>query len=631
MVPNCFVGKILHVNLTDGESWVETPAEAFYRAYGGGSAMGMYYLLRDLPRKADPLGPENILTFFTGPLTGLPIPGQSRVCANALSPMGNAVGDSQSGGFFPAALKFAGFDGIVIRGKSARPVYLYLNESKAELLDASDLWGKDTQEVDRVMAEKYGKVEVAQVGLAGENLVRFAAIMNMHNRANGRTGMGAVMGSKMLKAIVVQGKHRLQAVHKEAITRQNREGTANIQNIPDMKGLALNGTADVIPFQQVYGTLPAYNYNEGNFDQWAEVSGEHMTETILKERDTCYACTVRCKRVVETKFNGRKVEPTYGGPEYETVGTLGTYCGIADLNAIALGNQLCNQYGLDTISCGATIAFAMECFEKGVISTQDTGGLDLRFGNAEAMIEIIEQIAHRQGFGKILGEGSARAARLIGRGAEEYLITVKGTEAPAHMPQAKKTLGLIYAVNPFGADHQSSEHDPIYEEGVGDFYLQRLAHLGLTTPQPVYSMTEEKLRYAYLTQLFYSALDTYCVCQFVYGPSWELYGPVEMAEILSSATGWDVDVKEILRVGELRLNMLRVFNAREGFTRKDDTLPKKFLKPLQGKGPTAGVAWNKVDLEHFKDVYYQLAGWELASGNPSPEKLKEIGLDWVSV
>jgi aldehyde:ferredoxin oxidoreductase len=631
MVPNCFVGKILHVNLTDGESWVETPAEAFYRTYGGGSAMGMYYLLRDLPRKADPLGPENILTFFTGPLTGLPIPGQSRVCANALSPMGNAIGDSQSGGFFPAALKFAGFDGIVIRGKSARPVYLYLNESKAELLDASDLWGKDTQEVDRVMAEKYGKVEVAQVGLAGENLVRFAAIMNMHNRANGRTGMGAVMGSKMLKAIVVQGKHRLQAVHKEAITRQNREGTANIQNIPDMKGLALNGTADVIPFQQVYGTLPAYNYNEGNFDQWAEVSGEHMTETILKERDTCYACTVRCKRVVETKFNGRKVEPTYGGPEYETVGTLGTYCGIADLNAIALGNQLCNQYGLDTISCGATIAFAMECFEKGVISTQDTGGLDLRFGNAEAMIEIIEQIAHRQGFGKILGEGSARAARLIGRGAEEYLITVKGTEAPAHMPQAKKTLGLIYAVNPFGADHQSSEHDPIYEEGVGDFYLQRLAHLGLTTPQPVYSMTEEKLRYAYLTQLFYSALDTYCVCQFVYGPSWELYGPVEMAEILSSATGWDVDVKEILRVGELRLNMLRVFNAREGFTRKDDTLPKKFLKPLQGKGPTAGVAWNKVDLEHFKDVYYQFAGWELASGNPSPEKLKEIGLDWVSV
>ncbi len=626
-----FNGKILHVDLTRGALSVEEPPEDFYRTYGGGSAMGVYYLLRDLPKGVDPLGPQNILTFFTGPITGLPIPGQSRISANALSPLSGAIGDSQAGGFAPAALKFAGFDGIVVRGASSKPVYLYINAGKAELHDAAELWGKETEEVDRLMAEKYGKVEVMQVGPAGEKMVRLAAIMNMHNRANGRTGMGAVMGSKLLKAIVVQGKIKMQAAAPQTITRQNREGTKNIENIPDMKGLALNGTADVIPFQQSFGTLPAFNYNEGTFDQYMEISGEHMSETILKERDTCYACTVRCKRVVETEYKGEKVVPTFGGPEYETIATMGSYCGIADLDAIALASQLCNAYGLDTIGAGATIAFAMECFEKGVITKEDTGGLELRFGNGDAMVEMVRQIGERRGFGNILAEGSDRAAKLIGRGAEAFLVTVKGTEVPAHMPQAKKTLGLIYAANPFGADHQSHEHDPYYEEGVGDFYLQRLANLDLTTPQPVYSMTDEKVRYAYRTQLFYSALDTYSLCQFVYGPTWELYGPLEMAEILSAGTGWDVTVDEIMEVGERRLNMLRAFNAREGFTREDDTLPKKFFKPLQGKGPTAGVAWKEEDLEHVKDVYYQLAGWDVSTGNPTPEKLKELKLDWVSL
>lgn len=624
-----YTGSVLHVDLTRGELSVEHPEETFYRTYGGGSGMGMVYLLRDMPKGADPLGPQNILTLFTGPVTGLAVPGQSRISANALSPLGNVIGDSQAGGFFPAWLKFAGYDGIVVTGAAEKPVYLYINEGQASLHDAAELWGKDTEEVDRLMAEKYGKVEVLQVGPGGENLVRFAAIMNMHNRANGRTGMGAVMGSKRLKAIVVQGKGKVQAADAATITRQNREGTANIANIPDMKGLGLNGTADVIPFQQTYGTLPAYNYNEGTFARFAEISGEHMSDTILKERDTCFACTVRCKRVVETEYRNAKVRPTYGGPEYETIATLGTYCGVADLDAIALGNQLCNQYGLDTISCGATIAFGMECYENELINIADTGGVELRFGSADAMIEMIHQIAARRGFGATLAEGSARAAQIIGRGADEYLITVKGNEAPAHMPQAKKTLGLIYAVNPFGADHQSSEHDPLYEEGVGDFYLQRLAHLQLTSPQPVYSLTDEKVRFAYLTELFYSAIDSYALCQFVYGPAWQLYGPAEMAEIISAATGWEVSVAEMMAVGERRLNMMRAFNAREGFTRRDDALPKKFYRPLRGSGPTAGVAWKLEELEHAKDVYFQLAGWDAATGNPTSARLKELNLEWI--
>lgn len=626
-----WTGSILHVDLTGGNITVETPDEAFYRTYGGGSAMGLYYLLRDLPAGADPLGPENILTLFTGPVTGFAVPGQSRISANALSPLTGATGDSQAGGFFPAWLKFAGFDGLVISGKANRPVYLYIHDGQAELLDAQDLWGKDTAEVDQLLEEKHGKVEVLQVGPAGEKVVRLAAIMNMHTRANGRTGMGAVMGSKLLKAVVAgqSGGVKRKASDPATLTRHNREGTKAIDTIPDMKGLALNGTADVIPFQQAYGTLPAYNYNESNFSEFEAVSGERMSDTILKERDTCYACTVRCKRVVETSFRGQKVKPTYGGPEYETIGTLGPYCGIADLDAISLGNQMCNQYGLDTIGVGATIAFAMECFERGVISTADTGGIALRFGNADAMIEMIQQIADKSGLGAVLAEGSERAARIIGRGAEEFLITVKGTEAAAHMPQAKKTLGLIYAVNPFGADHQSHEHDPMYEEGVGDFYLGRLAHLNLRDPQPVYSLTEEKIRYAYQTQLFYSAVDSYSLCQFVYGPSWQLYGPQEMAEIVSAATGLEINVDEIMRVGERRLNMMRVLNARQGLTREADTLPKKFFRPLQGSGPTAGVAWSQTDLEWAKDIYFNLAGWEKGSGNPGARKLTELGLEWA--
>jgi len=624
-----FNGKILHVDLARGALSVEEPAEDFYRTYGGGSAMGLYYLLRDLPKGTDALGPGNILTFFTGPITGLPVSGQSRICVNALSPLSGGVADSQAGGFAPAALKFAGFDGIVVKGAAAKPVYLLITEGKAELHDAASLWGKETAEVDRLLEEKHGKVEVMQVGQAGEKKVRLAAIMNMHNRANGRTGVGAVMGSKLLKAIVIQGKLKLQAAEPKALAHQSKEGTRNVEAIPDMKGLALNGTADVVPFQHSIGSLPAFNYNEGTFEKYMEISGERMRETILKERDTCYACTVRCKRVVETEWQGQKVDPTYGGPEYETLATFGSYSGIADLSAISLASQLCNVYGLDTIGTGATISFAMECFEKGIITTQDTGGLELKFGNVEAMIEMVRQIGERRGFGDVLAEGSARAARKIGRGAEACLVTCKGTEAPAHMPQAKKSLGLIYAVNPFGADHQSSEHDPLYEEGVGEFYLKRLAALGLTTPQPPGSMSDEKVRYAYRTQCFYSAMDTYSLCQFVFGPSWELYGPVETAEILSAGTGWDVTVDEILKVGERRLNMMRAFNARQGFTRKDDTLPRKFFKPLQGVGPTAGVALKEEELERVKDVYYRLAGWDAATGNPTTAKLEELKLGWI--
>jgi aldehyde:ferredoxin oxidoreductase len=627
------VGNVLHVDLTDSRLWVEHPDESFYRKYGGGSAMGLYYLLKELEPGIDPLSAGNILTVFAAVPTGLAISGQSRVNVNARSPLTGAVGDSQAGGFFPAALKYAGFDGIVIRGKAKKPVYLLLNDGEAELRDAGHLWGKCTLESEQILKTEFDdpKLEMMQIGPAGENMVRFAAIMNMRNRANGRTGMGAVMGSKLLKAIVVRGNRKLEVNDKQEIVRLNREGAKLLNEITDVKGLNINGTGDVVPFQNSIGSLPTRNYREGQFEAFEEISGEKVTSTILVNRDTCFGCVVRCKRVVKTEYGKTEIVPAYGGAEYETLATFGSYCGNKDLAAIQYANQLCNAYGMDAISCGATIAFAMDCYENNLIRKEDTGGLDLKFGNTAAMVEMVGRIARREGLGDLLAEGSERAATKIGGKAKELLSTCKGQEIPAHAPQAKRSLGLIYAVNPFGADHQSSEHDPMYEEGGSQLYFDRLGLIGLSTPQPPGSMDDEKVRFAYLTEVFYSALDTFCLCQFVWGPAWTLYGPAEMATMIKAATGWDVDVAELITIGERRLNMLRVFNKREGYTRENDRLPMKFFGPLAGSGPTAGMALDENHLEHEKDVYYQLAGWDRNSGNPTPVKLKELGLDWLNV
>jgi aldehyde:ferredoxin oxidoreductase len=395
-------------------------------------------------------------------------------------------------------------------------------------------------------------------------------------------------------------------------------------------GLKQHGTASVVMPQNAIGTLPTYNYNEGQFDRAEEISGERMTETILKERDTCYACVVRCKRVVEISEGEYQADPLYGGAEYETISTFGSYCGIDDLAAISKANQICNMYGVDTISCGATIAFAMECFEKGIIGAEQTGGLDLRFGNQAAMLEVLQQIVENRGpLGSLLSQGSARAARVWGPEAEACLITVKNQEAPAHMPQAKKSLAVIYAVNPFGADHQSSEHDPMYEEDTTPLYLTRLAELDLKDPPPYGSLGAEKARFAAYTHIFYSILDTLELCQFVWGPAWTLYGPTEIVEYVRAVTGWPVSLYELMKVGERRLNMLRWFNAREGFSRKDDRLPAKFFKPLAGSGPTAGEAIDPQEFEAALDLYYHILGWT-SDGIPTRASLANVGVEWLA-
>ncbi len=640
-MPFGYHGKILHVNLTTGNLSVEQPGEAFYRQYGGGSALAMYYLLRDMPAGVDPLGPDNILVMALSVITGAAISGQSRMTAAAKSPLTGAIGDSQVGGFWPAELKFAGFDAIVIKGKSEHPVYLWIHDGQFELRDASHLWGKITGEAEAAIKQELGddKIEVLQVGPAGEKGVRFAAMMNMSNRANGRTGLGAVMGSKNLKAVAVRGKQRPQVADKKTLNDLAKWGAENLPQ-SNIAGLAKYGTAETTGVNNTLGTLPTYNYNSGVFDEWEKIDGTTMYDTILKGaaegkqdrdgRDTCYACTVRCKRVAEITEGPYKVNPFYGGPEYETTSTFGNYCGISDLAAIAYANQICNMYGMDTISCGATISWAYECWAEGKLTAADTGGLDLSWGNAASMVRLTEMIARREGIGDLLAEGSERAARELGRGTEAFLLTSKGQEAPAHMPQVKKSLALIYAVNAFGADHQSSEHDPAVE---GDFSLftDRLAMLGFHEQQEQYALDAEKVRFALASQRMYSAMDSFNLCQFVYGPAWQLYGPDHMVQTVRAVTGWeDITFEELQLIGERRLNMMRAFNAREGIDRKNDTLPDKFFKRALKGGPSDGFKLDRAEFEAALDSYYAQSGWDVQTGVPTRAKLTELGLGWVA-
>ncbi len=619
-----FHRKILHVFLDHHSFDVETPSEGFYRKYLGGSALGTYYSLKHTPPDVDPLSGDNTLTLAVGVVTGAPVPGQSRINATAKSPLTGGIGDSQSGGYFPAEFKFAGYDAMIIHGRSPEPVYLWINNGKIEFRVASHLMGRTTLEVERVIKEELGdsRIQILQTGVAGENQVRYASIISMANRANGRTGLGAVMGAKNLKAIAVRGSMKPEIFDGHSLKELARWGAKEFPN-SDVYAMGLYGTAEVIAYQNSVGGLPTKNWDSGAFEGWESLDGQVMSKTILKRRDTCYACSIRCKRMVENEEDPYQLNPKYGGPEYETLSTFGSYCGISDLEAVAYANQLCNMCGMDTISCGATIAWAMDAYEKGILTKRDTGGIDLRFGNGAAMVQLVELIARREGIGDLLAEGSARAAQEVGKGSEDLVVAVKQQEVPAHMPQVKPSLGVIYAVNPFGADHQSSEHDPSFQG-----YPERMAQLGLDEGKNIDGLNEEAIRFALNTQYLYSALDSVSVCQFVYGPAWQLYDTQQLIRVIEAVTGWKMDVEELLCVGKRRLNLMRVYNVREGFSSKEDRLPKKFFKALTG-GASDGVSLSKKEIKTAISRYYRQAGWDQDSGSPLNKTLIELGLDWL--
>lgn len=622
-MPYGYQGSILHVDLSERTVEVEQPDETFYRTYLGGSAMGAYYLLKNTPPHADPLGPENTLSLMTGVVVGVPVSGQSRVAATAKSPETGLIGDSQAGGFWPAELKAAGFDGIVLRGKAEEPLYLWVHDGEAELRSAAHLWGEFTADVEDAIRDELDddRIHILQCGPAAERGVRFSALMNHANRANGRTGMGLVMASKNLKAVAVRGRGRPELADPEGVKALARWGAENFE-VSDVYGLGVLGTAQTVPAQNRTGGLPTRNWRSGVFEGADAIDGQRMADTILKERDTCYGCVIRCKRVVASDEGRYELDPRYGGPEYETLATMGSYCGVDDLEAIAYASQLCNMYGMDTISCGATIAWAMDCYEEELIGPEQTDGVELRFGNGKAMVEMVRRIGEREGIGRVLGEGSTRAAEELGVG-RELLAAVKNHEMPAHMPELKRSLALIYAVNPFGADHESHQHDPAYRG-----YPQRMAQLGMMDPQPSKVLNAEKVRFTLYTQWWNSLADSATVCHFVWGPSFQLYDANQFVDLVEAVTGWGASLWELMKVGERRLNLLRAFNAREGVGADADTLPPKMEVPLEG-GPSEGLKVDRDEWERARARYYQMAGWD-ADGCPTRAKLEELGLGWVA-
>jgi aldehyde:ferredoxin oxidoreductase len=619
-MPKSYNGKILHVDLTEERWWVEELDEKIYRRYLGGGALATYFMLRDMKPGIDPLGPENLLIFMTSVINGLPLSGANRYTAAGKSPLSGGFGEAEAGGYWGPEFKRTGFDGAIIHGRAAKPVYLYVNDGACEIRDASKYWGKLADEVQEGLEEELGdsRITVLQTGIAGENGVLYAAIVNQLRHFHGRAGLGAVMGSKNLKAIVARGKERIAAEEREKANGVLQWFRDHYDK--DTDRMHLYGTAGGVVGLDLDGILPTNNFRNGSFEHAEDISGQRMAETILVNRGTCYACTVACKREVEVESRG--VSPKFGGMEYEIIGALGSTCGVGDMEAIAEASQWVNRYVIDGISAGVSIAWAMECYEKGIITKEDTDGIELTWGNADAMLAMIHKIAKREGFGDILADGVKRAAERIGRGSEQFAIHVKGQELPMHEPRGKVALSLAYAVSPTGADHMEAIHDPSFEGlGVLD---NGLSEVGLLEPLDRMYFGPEKVRAFFYAQAIWSLYNSVGMCDFVGIPIGALK-LTALRDYVAAATGWDdLTMWELLKVGERANTMSRLFNLREGFSKEDDQLPQRMFDPLEN-GKLKGVALDREAFDRALSLYYQMAGWT-AEGVPTEAKLAELDL-----
>lgn len=625
-MPDGYNGRILRVNLSENRAWVEEPEEVLYRRYLGGSGLALYYLLSELKPGTDPLGPDNLLVMAASVITGTPVPGASRFTVAAKSPLTEGLGEAEAGGWWAPELKWAGFDGIVVQGRAERPVYLWVHDGEAEIRDAGKIWGMVTGDSQEAIREELGdpRIRVLQIGPGGEKRVRYACLINELKHANGRTGMGAVMGSKHLKAIAVRGTNKLPLYDEEGVREVQRWFRENyVQQPADMHDM---GTSRLVPALDAGGILPTRNFRDGSFEDAMAISGKTMKETILVRRGTCYACPITCKREVQVGAP-YDVEPTYGGPEYETVASLGSLCGVGDLGAVALGNQLCNQYTLDTISTGTTIAFAMECFENGLLTKEETGGIELTFGNSDAMLKMVERIGKREGIGDLLAEGVRRAAEKIGGDAARYAMHVKGQELPMHDPRGKRGLAIAYATSPTGADHMEAPHDPFFT-AFHPTDTHPMSPLGLLEPVDPMTLDERKVRAYYYVQQAWNLYNCIGMCDFVGVPIGPLTLP-KLVEHVRAATGWDTSLWELLKAGERSATMARLFNYREGFSAKDDTLPDRLFQGLEN-GALTGEKLDREELGNALKTYYQMMGWDEETGFPTRARLAELELEWAA-
>ena len=614
-------GKALRVNLTTGQITAETLDDTFLRRYVGGWGFIAYYLLKEVPQGADPLGPDNRLIFTTGPVTGQPIAGGGRHMVGAKSPLTGGFAGSECGGFFGAELKRCGWDTVIIEGASATPVYLWIKDGQAELRPADHLWGKETWDVQQAIREELDDrhVRVAQCGPAGEQLALVANVMHDCTRAAGRGGLGAVMGAKKLRAVAVRGSQRPPVANQDKLDEMAKWFRDNYKETGSAIFSTL-GTMRMVRVNNSKGGLPTRNFSEGVFADFESLSAERQLETYVVGRDTCYGCPIRCKWVVEVNDDEYPVERKYGGPEYETTGAFGSLCGVNDLRIVNRANQLCNALGLDTIGAGVTIAFAMECYERGIIGPQDTDGLELRFGNGSAMLTMLDRLAHRQGLGNLLADGSYRAAQALGGDAPQYAVHVKGQEVAMHDPRVKFGHGLGVAVSPTGADHMHSVHDNAYTTPGG---IEDLKPFGVLEPLPWDDLSPDKVRMVRYAMLWRVLDNLTGLCMF------QAWTPQQKVDLIAATTGWNTSVLELWQAAERAYDMARAFNAREGLTSEDDQLPPRLHTPVPA-GPAAQSAPTVEQMGQAVKTFYALMGWDSATAAPTRAKLEDLGVGWVA-
>jgi aldehyde:ferredoxin oxidoreductase len=618
-------GKILHVDLTTGETRVEQPPDDVYRLLAGGRALVAYLLLRDLRVGTKPFSPDNLLIFAPGILQGTSFPGAGRHGVGGKSPLTGALGSSEVGGWWGHEFKRTGYDALVVHGRAASPVYLWIKDGAVEIRPAEHLWGRKTAPAQAAIREELGddRVRVAQIGPAGENRVRYAAIIHDVNRAAGRNGLGALMGSKNLKAVAVRGSLKVPVADRSRVTAVARWLGENYKDLMSWATAGVGrGTQDGVLNGSQVGNLPTRNFGRPLFEHAELLSGERNYAMFFKDRDTCHGCPVRCKQVFENKDEdpSRRLDPVYGGAEYEAMAAFGSCCDVSDNLAVLKANELANAYGLDAISTGVSIAFAMECFENGILTREDTGGLDYHWGNAEVLVRSVEMIAHREGFGDVLAEGVARMAARFGPEAQAFNITVKGQELPMHEPRVKHALGVGYAVAPVGADHMMNMHDTAFVRDGRSLQRVNSALEQPIGPVPRDVLDEDKLAIFYNELNFAHAEDCALICQFY------CYDYDHLAEALSGVSGVEYGIHDVLAIGERAQTLSRLYNLREGFTADDDRLPHRIMTAFDS-GPVAGSVASEEDFARFRRRFYERMGWDPETGEPAPASLQNLELD----
>lgn len=602
-----YFGTYLQVDLTHQTFSDYVIPENWLKLHLGGRGIAARLLLALLPPGVDPLGPENVLVFATGPLQGQNIAGGGRHVVAAKSPKTGAPSEAYAGGFFAHELARSGYDGLIVSGQAKDPVYLTLLDGQPALCDAAALWGMETADTEDALVAKHGKCHVSSIGPAGENRVQFACIINDRNRAAGRPGFGAVMGAKRLKAIAVRG-HTQRAVSDAKLLQQARVAYAgSLAKSPEMQAFGKYGTPGGVAYLNQMGVFPTQNFQRGTFERFERISGEVLYDDYLIKRDTCTACPVSCKRVVEAEYQGQKVDPKYGGPEYETIGAFGSICLIDDLAAIAMANQKCNAYGLDTIGTGMVIAAAIEATEKGLLDSE------LGWGKAKAMVEMVDLIAHAKGLGAELGKGIGYLAERFG---QEVAVHIKGQEVPMHDPRGKVGFGLSYAVSPRGATHLEGMHDSMLERE------EITPELGVTEPLDRFSW-EKKPEMAVLYENLRSFSNSCILCMFTTSMVGPGYNYPTIRKLVQATTGLEIGPDQMLDIGERNFDLIKLLAAREGYTRDDDGLHPRLMAALP-EGASAGRPIDTEMLNQMIDRVYALRGWDRLG--PSDEKLTATGL-----